>query len=65
MDAYEWAGLPQMSQRVKNPLAMQEPQEMQVWSLGWEDPWRREWQPTPVFLPEESDGQRKLVGYSP
>ena len=27
-------------------------------------PWRREWQPTPVFLPEESLGQRSLVGYS-
>jgi len=28
-------------------------------------PWRREWQPTPVFLPGESHGQRRLVGYSP
>ena len=28
-------------------------------------PWRREWQPTPVFLPEEFHGQRSLVGYSP
>ena len=28
-------------------------------------PWRREWQPTPVFLPGESHGQRSLVGYSP
>ena len=28
-------------------------------------PWRREWQPTPVFLPGESHGQRKLAGYSP
>ena len=28
-------------------------------------PWRREWQPTPVFLPGESCGQRSLVGYSP
>ena len=27
--------------------------------------WRREWQSTPVFLPEESHGQRSLVGYSP
>ena len=26
-------------------------------------PWRRDWQPTPVFLPEESHGQRSLVGY--
>ena len=23
-----------------------------VQSLGWEDPWRRKWQPTPVFLEE-------------
>ena len=28
-------------------------------------PWRGEWQPTPVLLPEESHGQRTLVGYSP
>ena len=36
-------------------------------------PWRRKWQPTPVFfffstpvfLPGEPHGQRSLVGYSP
>ena len=28
-------------------------------------PWRRKWQPTPVFLPGESHRQRILVGYSP
>ena len=28
-------------------------------------PWRREWQPTPAFLPGESHGQKSLVGYSP
>ena len=28
-------------------------------------PWRMAWQPTPVFLPGESHGQRRLVGYSP
>ena len=28
-------------------------------------PWRRAWQPAPVFLPGESHGQRSLVGYSP
>ena len=28
-------------------------------------PWRREWQPTLVFLPGESHGQRSLLGYSP
>ena len=27
-------------------------------------PWRREWQPSPVFLPRESHGQRSLSGYS-
>ena len=28
-------------------------------------PWRRAWQPTPVFLPGESHGHRSLAGYSP
>ena len=28
-------------------------------------PWRREWQPTPVFLPGESHGQRNVVGHRP
>ena len=28
-------------------------------------PQRRAWQPTPVFLPGESYGQRSLAGYSP
>ena len=28
-------------------------------------PWRRKWQPTPVFLPGKSHGQRNLEGYSP
>ena len=27
--------------------------------------WGRDWQPTPVFLPGESHGQRSLVGYTP
>ena len=42
-------------------------QEMQVGFSLWVGniPWRREWQPTPVFLPGESHGQRSLAGYSP
>ena len=28
-------------------------------------PWRKKWQPTPVFLPGESHGQSNLAGYSP
>ena len=31
----------------------------------WKVPWRRKWQPTPVFLPGKSHGQRSLAGYSP
>ena len=27
--------------------------------------WRRKWQPTPLFLPGKSHGQRSLVGYNP
>ena len=27
-------------------------------------PWRRKWQPSPVFLPGKSHGQRSLAGYN-
>ena len=40
-------------------------QETWFWSLDWKIPWRRKWQPTPVFLPENLHGQRSLVGYKP
>ena len=46
---------------VKDPPAMQ---ETRVQSLGREDPWRKEQQPTPVFLSGESHRQRSLAGYS-
>ena len=50
---------------VKNLLPMQETQE--TWVNPWvgKIPLSREWQPTPVFLPGKSHGQRSLVGYSP
>jgi len=28
-------------------------------------PWNRKWQPTPIFFPGKSHGQRSLEGYSP
>ena len=28
-------------------------------------PWRRKWQPTPVFLPGKFHGRRSMVSYSP
>ena len=47
-------------QMVKNLLAMQ---ETRVHPWVRKIPWRREWQPTPVFLPGESHGQRSFVCY--
>ena len=47
---------------VKNLPAMQE-NRFVPW-VG-KIPWRREWQPTPVFLPGESHGQINLADYSP
>ena len=32
--------------------------------MDWDDPLEKAWQPTPVFLPGESHGQRSLVGYT-
>ena len=39
-------------------------QEVRVRSLVRKVPWKRKWQPTLVFLPEKSYGQRILAGYS-
>ena len=44
---------------------------MQTRSLDQEDlwvgkiPWGKKWQPTPIFLPRKSHGQRSLASYSP
>ena len=39
---------------------------MQVWSLGWgKIPWRRAWQPTPVFLLGESPWTEEPDGLQP
>ena len=48
-------------------MAMSLPAMQETWvqSLGREDPWRRRWQPTPVFLPGKAPGWRSLAGYSP
>ena len=51
---------------VKNPFASAgEIKRLQFHPWVRKIPWRRAWQPTPVFLPGESHGQRSLVGYSP
>ena len=55
-----WTSL--VAQTVKNLPVMR---ETQVQSWVGKMPWRREWQPTLVFLPGESHGQTSLAGYSP
>ena len=47
---------------VKNLLAVQEIR-FDPW-VG-KIPWKREWQPTPVFVPGESYREKSLAGYSP
>ena len=61
---YEWAS--QVELVVKNPPADAD----RYWRQGlqaWVEkiPWRRAWQPTPVFFPGEAHGHRILAGYSP
>ena len=51
---------------VKNPLANAgHIKDMGLIPGSGRPPGRRKWQPTPVFLPGESDGQKTLSGYSP
>ena len=56
-----------MAQQVKNTPAMQETKEIRHRFNPWvkKIPWRRRWQPTPVFLPEKSHGKGSLMGYNP
>ena len=35
---------------------------VEIWRILYPRDWRRKWQPTPVFLPGESQGQKSLVG---
>ena len=53
---------PLVAQTVKYLPVMQ---ETQVRSLGQEDPLEKKVATTPVFLPGEFHGQRRLVGYHP
>ena len=47
---------------VENLPVMQE-HRLSPWV--WKIPWRRKWQPTPIFLPGKSHGQRSLADYGP
>ena len=51
---------------VKNPLAIERRhRRCRLRSLSQKMPWKRKWQPTPEFLPGESQGHRSLEGCSP
>ena len=55
-------GLPRGHSGQRTHLPMH---ETRVQSLSREDPWRKKSQPTLVFSPGESHGQKSLAGYSP
>ena len=54
MDREAWSGAAHWVAKVGHNWAIE---------LNWTQ--RREWLPTPVFLPGESHGERSLAGYSP
>ena len=62
-DKFACLPLSLVSQMVKNSPSMPERPKLNLW-FG-KIPWRREWQPIPVFLPGKSREQRSLVSYSP
>ena len=59
-------GTSQVAQLVNNlPASAGDTGDMgSILGLG-KIPWRRKWQPAPIFLPGKSHGWRSLVGYSP
>ena len=50
---------------VKNPPANAEDKRQGFDPWVGKIPWSWAWKPTPVFLPGELLGQKRLVGYSP
>ena len=62
---HDWSNLACMHAAIKNKCQCWRPKRH--WFDCWvrNIPWRRKWQPTPVFLPGKSYGQRSLAGYSP
>ena len=61
-EEYQDSGLPWWFRRWRSRLQCGRP-GFSPW-VG-KIPWRRAWQPTPVFLPGKFHGERSLVGYSP
>ena len=58
-------GLPSVTVVNNLPANAQEARDVGLIPGSGRFPWRRKWQPTPVFLPGKFHGQRSLVGYNP
>ena len=58
---FHWTILAQMVKNLPSVQKTQVPRPRWVWKI----PWRREWQPTLVFLPGEFHGERNVAGYHP
>ena len=63
VDVYQ-VGASQVTLEVKNLPANAGNMKLRSDPWGWKMPWRRAWEPAPVFLPGESHGQRNLMGRS-
>ena len=59
------SGLPRSTSGKRTHLPMQRPKRHKFSPWVGKIPWSRKWQPTPVFFPGKSHGQRSLAGYSP
>ena len=66
MHTHVYVQISQVAQVVKNPSS--NASKLERWGFNtWvrKIPWRRAGQPTPLFLPRESHGQRNLKVFSP
>ena len=62
---YKLCGLPRWFSGKESAYQCRRPKSLGLDPCVRRIPWRRKWQPTPVFLPEKSCGQRSLADYSP
>ena len=62
---YGFEGVSQEALMVKNlPASAGDTRDEGLFPGSGKIPWRRKWEPTPVFLPGESHGERSLAGCS-
>ena len=58
---YSWLGFPAGASGKEPAHQCRRPRRHRIDPWVWKIPWRRAWQPTPLFLPGESHGQRSLA----